>query len=115
MPARHFCLKTVMKKKYICRFSATNILVKVRNVVKRLEFEPDVISDYGLRGSSYITDDKEIQSAVEHHPQFRTGQRDAITIYGESFERPIVVPSVEDKSVVEDKPVVRKRKAKKEE
>ena len=96
-----------MKKKYICRLSATNILVRVHGVVKRLEFEPDVITNYGLRGCSYETEDKEIQSAVENHPQFRNGQRDCITIFGESFNKP-------EPTTVEEKPVVRKAKAKKE-
>ena len=109
MPARHFILKTVMKKKYICRLSATNILVKVNGVVKSLEFDPAVVTDYGLRGCAYSTEDVNIQSAVEHHQQFRTGQRDAITIYGESFERPVVVAPVEEKPV-EEKKVVRKAK-----
>ena len=108
MPARLYCFNQVMKKNYICRLSATNILVNINSVVKRVWFEPDIINGYGLRGCSYTTDNKEIQSAIENHPQFRNGARDSITIYGGSFEKPEPVPVVE-------KPVVKRGKAKKEE
>lgn len=44
----------------------------------RLEFEPDVITAYGLRGCSYSTDKEDIQRAVEHNKRFATGLKDEI-------------------------------------
>ena len=115
MPARLYCFKQVMKKKYICRLSATNILVKIADKVKRLEFEPAVISNYGLRGCAYETDKEDVQKVVESHPQFRNGQRDSITIYGESFDKPlpVVEPQLQEEN---QEPVIKRaRRAKKEE
>lgn len=59
-----------MKKLYKNRRPSTNILVTVNGTVKSIEFTPDVIFDWGLRGCSYITEDKDIQQAIERHPFF---------------------------------------------
>lgn len=65
----HFIFKS-MKKLYKNRRPSTNILVTVNGAVRSIEFTPDVIFDWGLRGCSYITEDKDIQTAIENHPFF---------------------------------------------
>ena len=59
-----------MKKKYKCRLSATSLLVNIKGKVIRIEFEPDVIGTYGLRGCSYKTENADIQYAIEHCKRF---------------------------------------------
>ena len=88
-----------MKKKYICRLSGLTILVKVRNVAKRIEFNRAVINPFGLVGCAFSTEDEALQHAIEHHPFFRNGQRDGIWLYGEPFEKSM-------KEVAVAKPVV---------
>lgn len=88
-----------MKKKYICRLSGLTILVKVRNIAKRIEFNRAVINPFGLVGCAFSTEDEALQHAIEHHPLFRNGQRDGIWLYGEPFEKAM-------KEVAVAKPVV---------
>ena len=81
-----------MKKYYVCRLSATNVLVKAHGKVRRIEFEPDVLGP-GFRGCSAIVEDEEVQRIIEHLPCFRNGQLNSITLYGESFDP---LPKVEE-------------------
>lgn len=63
----------------------------------RVEFKRDIINDAGAYGCSFSTDNKEIQEAIEHSAFFNKDMSDGIW--------------TDD---VEEKPVVRKGKAKKE-
>ena len=67
-----------MKKKYKCKLSATSLLVSVKGKVLRLEFEPDVVNEFGLRGCSYTTDNKDIQRSIEFSKRFKSVLKDAI-------------------------------------
>lgn len=67
-----------MKKKYKCRLSATSLLINVKGNVLRLEFEPDVINAYGLRGCSYSTDKKDVQHEIEHNKRFGLSKLEGI-------------------------------------
>lgn len=88
-----------MKKKYKCKLSATSLLVSVNKQVLRLEFEPDVVNEFGLRGCSYTTDNKDIQRAIEFSKRFKSVLKDAIW-----------TDDVEKKEEVAPKKVVRKAK-----
>lgn len=95
-----------MTKKYKCRLSASSLLVNCNGKVMRLEFEPDVVSKYGMRGCSYSTDNKAIQRAIERSKRFNSHQKDEV--WTDDVE-PVVQP------VQEEKKVVRRGRSKKEE
>lgn len=95
-----------MVKKYKCRLSATSLLVNCDGKVSRIEFEPDVISIYGMRGCSYSTDKKSVQRAIERNPRFNSHQKDEV--WTDDVE-----PKEEEQPVVEKK-VIRRGRAKKE-
>lgn len=93
-----------MTKTYKCKLSATSLLVNVKGKVIRLEFEPDVITSYGLRGCSYRTSNKDMQHAIERTKRFNSALKDAIW-----------TDDVEPKEeVAEEKKVVRRGRTKKE-
>ena len=102
--------------------SAISILVNVRGKVRRLEFEPDIINEFSLRGCSYTTEDADIQKAVEHHKQFHSLYNDRIWIKGEPNDgvveeatvEPVVEPVAEQAEEMPQKPK-RARRIKKEE
>lgn len=85
-----------MKKLYKNRRPSTNILVAVNGTVKSIEFTPDVIFDWGLRGCSYITEDKDIQAAIERHPFFSDKAPQLDRIWTDDKE-PEVKPEVVEK------------------
>lgn len=91
-----------MKKKYKCRLSASSLLVNVKGKVIRLEFEPDVVNEFGLRGCSYATDNVDIQKEVEHNKRFNSACKD--TIWTDDIE--VVENPVETKEVIVEEPVV---------
>lgn len=103
-----------MKKKYKNRRPATNILVNVNGVIKSLEFTPAVIEMWGLRGCAYVTEDKEIQAAIEKHPFFGKDGMDGI--WTDDVEPKAEKPVKAEAPMPEEEPKVAKRyKAKKEE
>ena len=67
-----------MKKKYKCRLSASSLLVNVKGQVRRLEFEPSVLSEFGLRGCAYTTDNEALQYAIEHSARYRNHRMDEV-------------------------------------
>lgn len=106
-----------MKKKYKCRLSASSLLVKVRGKVVRCEFEPSVLSAYGLRGCAYSTEDKDIQYAIEHSHRFHCGGIEGIwTDDIEPKEQEVNLTELPEEEVqpVVEKKVVRRGRAKKE-
>lgn len=103
-----------MKKKYKCRLSASSLLVNLKGKVIRLEFEPSVLSEFGLRGCAYTTDNKDLQYAIEHSARFNNHRKDEV--WTDDKEPQIAAPvEVTVTPVVEEpKKVVRRVKAKKE-
>lgn len=106
-----------MKKLYKCKRPATNILVTIDGKVRSLEFNPDVIETWGLRGCSFVTDDKVVQEAIEKHPYFATKGLDRI--WTDDIEK-VNEPTKADEQIKElnkeEQPnIVRRYKAKKEE
>lgn len=99
-----------MKKLYKNRRPSTNILVTVNGNVKSIEFTPDVIYDWGLRGCSYITEDKDIQSAIERHPFFSANASQLDRIWTDDKE-----PAATEEHPKTNQTTVRRYKGKKEE
>ena len=99
--------KFVMKKKYKCRLSASSLLVNVKGKVLRLEFEPDVVNEFGLRGCSYTIDNKDIQRCIEYSKRFNS------IIMKDAIWTDDVEPKEEAPKKVAPKPAA-KGKAKKE-
>ena len=96
-----------MKKKYKCRLSASSLLINIKGKVLRLEFEPDVINAYGLRGCSYSTDKADVQSAIEHNKRFGSVLKDSIWTDDKEEKKPKSKPvkPVEKKPIVPEVPV----------
>lgn len=87
-----------MKKLYKNRRPYTNILVTIKGEVRSIEFSPDVIAEGGLRGCSYLTEDKDEQDAIEAHKFFKGN----VDMYDRIW--------TDDKEQVEEKPVEEKPK-----
>lgn len=103
-----------MEKTYVCQLSAMSIIVKVNGNVRRLEFEPAIVDEYSLRGCAYKTDDKDVQKAIENHPQFLSQYRNRIWIKGGKVEEKVVEPVAEPVAEIVEKPK-RVKRIKKEE
>jgi len=101
-----------MTKKYKCRLSASSLLVNCNGKVMRLEFEPDVISIYGMRGCSYTTDKEKIQRAIERSKRFNSHQHDEI--WTDDVEVRVEMAVEAPKKPVETKKTIRRIKSKKE-
>ena len=104
-----------MKKKYKCRLSATSLLVNVKGNVRRIEFEPSVLSEFGLRGCAYTTDNETLQNAIEHNPRYRNHRFDEV--WTDDIDKKVeVVPEpvkeqeviVEPQQEAEEAPVMKK-------
>lgn len=59
-----------MLKKYKSKLSSLRIIVKAGDNIIPVEFGWDVISNVGVRGCSFSTDNVELQKAIEQHEYF---------------------------------------------
>lgn len=87
------------------------LLINVDGVNKRIDFKQTTISDSGIVGCIYTTDDKAVQKAIEANERFNSGYRNQVWTDDVEEVEPVVEQAEEPVAEVKK---TRKTKAKAE-